>query len=139
MLVEDRHAAPPRPPAAASTSMPGSNRFPVRHRRLAQFLSLGNHTSEAAKKFKVLGRPHQPASPRAGRELGRFVGDDELALPLWPRSRGGQYPADSSPGGVPIWSEKPVAILPTGKITMVFLWGAAPYLWLLKWQRPTVY
>ena len=79
VLVEDRRAGPAEIACTRIDFESWLHSLPCRHRRLAQFLSLGNRTSDAAKKFRVsAGRVSQ-----VRRELAEswksFVGDDDLA------------------------------------------------------------
>ncbi len=53
VLVEDRRAGPAEIACTRIDFESWLKSLPVRHRRLAQFLSMGNRTSQAARKFKV--------------------------------------------------------------------------------------
>ena len=53
ILVEDKHADPAATACARLDLDSWFKSLPVRHRRIAQYLSLGNRTSDAAKKFRV--------------------------------------------------------------------------------------
>jgi len=53
VLVEDKHAGPAETACTRIDFESWLQSLPCRHRRLAQYLSLGNRTSDAAREFKV--------------------------------------------------------------------------------------
>jgi hypothetical protein len=76
-VVEDRTAGPAEIARVRLDFSDWLHQLPSRNRRIAQFLSLGHRTSEAARKFRVSeGRVSQ-----LRRELAeswcKFIGDDE--------------------------------------------------------------
>ena len=76
VLVEDRHAGPAETAMARLDMDSWLKSLPVRYRRLAQYLSLGNRTSDAAKKFGVsAGRISQLRKEHAA-NWKRFIGDE---------------------------------------------------------------
>ncbi len=76
ILVEDKHAGPAATACARLDMDSWLKSLPVRHRRIAQYLSLGNRTSQAARKFKVsAGRISQLRKELAA-NWRAFLGDD---------------------------------------------------------------
>ena len=76
ILVEDRHAGPAATACARLDMDSWLKSLPVRHRKIAQYLSLGNQTSQAARKFKVsAGRISQLRKELAA-NWQRFIGDE---------------------------------------------------------------
>ncbi len=76
ILAESRNATPADLAASRIDFSDWLKSLPVRHRRIATFLSLGNKTSDAAKKFRVSqGRISQFRKELAA-HWHRFVGDD---------------------------------------------------------------
>jgi hypothetical protein len=79
VLVEDKHCGPAQIACTKIDFEEWLKSLPVRYRRLAQYLSLGNRTSDAAKKFRVsAGRISQIRGELAD-SWNKFVGDDDLA------------------------------------------------------------
>ena len=95
VLVEDRRCGPAQ---IACTRIDFSDwlaSLPCRHRRLAQYLSLGNRTADAAKKFKVsAGRISQLRKELAA-SWNKFVGDDPARLP-WSPEKCRETPSSAS-------------------------------------------
>jgi len=76
LLAESRNATPADLAASRIDFSDWMHSLPVRHRRIAQYLSVGNRTSDAAKKFRVsAGRISQLRKELAA-NWQRFVGDD---------------------------------------------------------------
>ena len=76
VLVEDRHCGPAQVAASRIDFDEWLKSLLVRHRRIAQYLSLGNRTSQAARKFKVsAGRISQLRKELAA-NWQRFIGDE---------------------------------------------------------------
>ena len=76
VLVEDRHAGPAEIACTKIDFEEWLKSLPVRHRRIAQFLGLGNRTADAAKKFKVsAGRVSQLRKELAA-NWKQFIGDE---------------------------------------------------------------
>ena len=76
LLAENRNVTPASLAASRIDFSDWMRSLPVRHRRIAQYLSLGNRTSQAARKFKVgAGRISQLRKELAA-NWQRFIGDD---------------------------------------------------------------
>ena len=76
VLIEDKHAGPADTARVRLDFSEWLASLPCRHRRLAQYLSLGNRTSDAAKKFRVsAGRVSQLRKELAD-SWRKFIGDD---------------------------------------------------------------
>ncbi len=76
VLVEDRRAGPADIACTRIDFESWLQSLPCRHRRLAQYLSLGNRTADAAKKFKVsAGRISQLRKELAD-NWRKFIGDE---------------------------------------------------------------
>ena len=76
VLVEDKRCGPAQIACTRIDFDEWLKSLPCRHRRLAQFLSLGNRTSDAARKFKVSqGRISQVRKELAD-SWRKFTGDD---------------------------------------------------------------
>lgn len=52
-LIEDRHAGPAQTACTRIDFESWLHSLPCRHRRIAQYLSLGNRTADAARSFRV--------------------------------------------------------------------------------------
>jgi hypothetical protein len=76
VLVEDRRAGPAETAMARLDMDSLLKSLPVRHRRIAQYLSLGNRTSDAARKFKVSAGRISQLRKELAENWRRFVGDD---------------------------------------------------------------
>jgi hypothetical protein len=76
VLVEDRHAGPSEIACTRIDFEEWLKSLPVRHRRLAQYLSLGNRTSDAAKKFRVSDGRVSQLRKELAESWHRFVGDE---------------------------------------------------------------
>jgi hypothetical protein len=77
ILIEDRHAGPADTARVRLDFESWLASLPCRHRRIAQFLSLGNRTADAARKFHVsAGRISQMRTELA-RSWKDFTGDNE--------------------------------------------------------------
>ena len=85
ILVEDRHAGPAATACARLDMDSWLKSLPVRHRRIAQYLSLGNQTSQAARKFKVSAGRISVNFARNSRPTGRGLSAMNPAQPLPPR------------------------------------------------------
>ena len=84
VLVEDKHAGPAETARVRLDFSEWLASLPCRHRRLAQYLSLGNRTSDAARKFRWSeGRVSQLRCELA-ENWRRFVGDDEAGAAVVP-------------------------------------------------------
>ncbi len=77
VLVEDRTAGPADIACTRIDFESWLKSLPVRHRRIAQYLSLGNKTSDAAKKFRVSAGRVSQLRKELAENWHRFVGDDE--------------------------------------------------------------
>ena len=78
VLIEDRRSGPADIACTRIDFDAWLHSLPCRHRRLAQFLSLGNRTSDAARKFKMSnGRVSQLRRELAA-SWRRFAGDNPL-------------------------------------------------------------
>ncbi len=76
VLVEDKHCGPAEIACTKIDFEEWLKSLPVRYRRLAQYLSLGHRTSDAAKKFKVsAGRVSQLRGELAA-NWRKFIGDE---------------------------------------------------------------
>ncbi len=76
LLAESRNVTPASLAASRIDFSDWMRSLPVRHRRIAQYLSLGNRTSQAARKFKVsAGRISQLRKELAA-NWRAFLGDD---------------------------------------------------------------
>ena len=76
VLVEDRHAGPAATACARLDMDAWYKSLPVRHRRVAQYLSLGNRTADAAKKFKVSAGRISQLRRELAESWRKFVGDE---------------------------------------------------------------
>ena len=78
VLVEDRHCGPAQVACTRIDFDSWLKSLPCRHRRIAQYLSLGNRTSEAARKFRVSqGRISQLRRDLA-ESWRKFTGEDPI-------------------------------------------------------------
>ncbi len=76
ILVEDKYAGPAQTAASRIDIDSWFKSLPVRHRRIAQYLSLGNRTADAAKKFRLsAGRISQLRKELAA-NWRKFIGDE---------------------------------------------------------------
>ena len=76
VLVEDQHAGPAETACVRLDFESWLASLPLRHRKIAQYLSLGNRTSDAARKFRVsAGRISQLRKELAA-SWQRFTGDE---------------------------------------------------------------
>jgi len=76
VLVEDRHAGPAETARVRLDFESWMASLPCRHRRLAQYLSLGNRTSDAARKFRVSAGRVSQLRRELSQSWRRFVGDE---------------------------------------------------------------
>ena len=76
VLVEDRRAGPAEIACTKIDFEEWLKSLPVRYRRLAQYLSLGNRTSDAAKKFRVSDGRVSQLRRELAQSWHRFVGDE---------------------------------------------------------------
>ena len=76
VLVEDRHAGPAATACARLDMDSWLKTLPVRHRRIAQYLSLGSRTSEAARKFRVSNGRISQLRKELAKSWQRFAGDE---------------------------------------------------------------
>ncbi len=76
VLVEDKHCGPAQVACSRIDFESWLKSLPVRHRRIAQFLSLGNQTSQAARKFRVSAGRISQLRRELARSWQRFVGDE---------------------------------------------------------------
>ena len=76
VLVEDRRAGPAEIACTRIDFEEWLKSLPVRYRRLAQYLSLGHRTSDAARKFKVSAGRISQLRRELAQSWGRFVGDE---------------------------------------------------------------
>ena len=76
VLVEDRHAGPAEIACTKIDFEEWLKSLPVRYRRLAQYLSLGHRTSDAARKFKVSAGRISQLRKELAENWRRFVGDE---------------------------------------------------------------
>ena len=79
IVVEDRHAGPADTARVRLDFSEWLASLPVRHRRLAQYLSLGNKTGDAAKKFRVSAGRVSQLRRELAENWRRFVGDEPEA------------------------------------------------------------
>jgi hypothetical protein len=77
VLVEDRHAGPAEIACTKIDFEEWLKSLPVRYRRLAQYLGLGNRTSDAAKKFKISAGRVSQVRRELAESWRKFVGDDD--------------------------------------------------------------
>ena len=80
VLVEDRHCGPAQIACTKIDFEEWLKSLPVRYRHLAQYLSLGHRTSDAAKKFKVSAGRISQIRKELAENWRRFVGDEPEAL-----------------------------------------------------------
>ena len=76
VLVEDRHAGPAETARVRLDFESWMASLPCRRRRLAQYLSLGNRTSDAARKFRVSAGRVSQLRRELSQSWRRFVGDE---------------------------------------------------------------
>ena len=76
VLVEDRHAGPADIACTRIDFEEWLKSLPCRYRRLALYLSLGNRTSDAAKRFRVSAGRISQYRVSLAKSWHRFVGDD---------------------------------------------------------------
>ena len=76
LLAESRNATPADLAASRIDFSDWLASLPCRHRRIAQYLSLGNRTSDAAKKFKVSAGRISQLRKELAENWQRFVGDE---------------------------------------------------------------
>ena len=79
ILIEDRHAGPAETACTRIDFESWLASLPVRYRRLAQYLSLGNRTSDAARKFKVSAGRVSQIRKELARSWKDFTGDNANA------------------------------------------------------------
>ncbi len=77
ILIEDRHAGPSEIAGTRIDFESWLQSLPCRHRRLAQYLSLGNRTSEAARKFKISAGRVSQLRRELAESWKKFVGDED--------------------------------------------------------------
>ena len=80
ILVEDKHCGPAQVAASRIDFDSWLKSLPVRHRRIAQYLSLGNRTADAARKFKVSAGRVSQLRKELAQNWRRFIGDEPDAL-----------------------------------------------------------
>lgn len=79
VLVEDRHCGPAQIACTKIDFEEWLKSLPVRYRRLAQYLSLGNRTSDAAKKFRVSAGRISQIRAELSESWKKFTGEDPIA------------------------------------------------------------
>jgi hypothetical protein len=78
VLVEDRRCGPAQIACTRIDFESWLHSLSSRHRRLAQYLSLGHRTSDAAKKFKITAGRVSQVRRELAKSWRKFVGDDDL-------------------------------------------------------------
>ena len=76
VLVEDRHCGPAQVACTRIDFDSWLKSLPCRYRRLAQYLGVGNRTSDAARKFKLSAGRISQIRGELAESWKRFVGDD---------------------------------------------------------------
>ena len=76
VLVEDKHCGPAQVAASRIDFDTWLKSLPVRHRKIAQFLSLGSRTSEAARRFRVSNGRISQLRRELAESWRKFVGDE---------------------------------------------------------------
>ena len=115
VLVEDKRCGPAQIACTKIDFEEWLKSLPVRYRRLAQFLSLGNRTQDAARKLQVA--PARSANcaaswPRAGGSSWAT----SRGRPPCPRRLAAPHPAGSGSGRAAAGDENPAVSMPAGKI-----------------------
>ena len=82
LLAESRNATPADLAASRIDFSEWLASLPCRHRRIARFLSVGNKTSDAARKFKVSAGRISQVRKELAENWRRFVGDDDPGAAL---------------------------------------------------------
>jgi len=77
LLIEDRHAGPAATACARLDIDSWFKSLPYRHRRIAQYLSLGNRTGDAARKFRVSNGRISQLRRELAESWNDFTGDNE--------------------------------------------------------------
>jgi hypothetical protein len=77
VLVEDRRAGPADIACTRIDFESWLASLPVRYRRLAQYLSLGNRTADAARKFKVSAGRVSQVRKELAESWRKFTGEEE--------------------------------------------------------------
>jgi len=76
VLVEDRHCGPAQIACTRIDFESWLHSLPCRHRRLAKYLSLGNRTSDAARKFRVSNGRVSQVRRELAESWRKFIGDE---------------------------------------------------------------
>jgi len=77
ILIEDKTAGPAQTACSRIDFDQSIRSLPCRHRRIAQYLSLGNRTADAARKFKVTAGRISQVRKELAKSWSEFIGDNE--------------------------------------------------------------
>lgn len=77
ILIEDRHAGPAQTACTRIDFESWLASLPCRHRRIAQYLSLGHRTADASRKFKVSAGRVSQIRKELSRSWGDYTGGNE--------------------------------------------------------------
>jgi len=79
VLVEDKHCGPAQVACSRIDFDSWLKALPCRHRRIAQYLSLGNRTSDAARKFRVSAGRVSQLRKELAESWRKFIGEEPVS------------------------------------------------------------
>jgi heat shock protein HspQ len=77
ILIEDKTAGPAQTACSRIDFDQWIHSLPCRHRRIAQYLSLGNRTADAARRFKVTASRISQVRTELAKSWSEFIGDND--------------------------------------------------------------